>query len=126
MKRLWIAATLLLLLLAASLANAWHVQTLADRWIFQLEQAQRFVRAGEWDLARSLTQEAYQNWEHHHTYLHSMLRHEDIDQILRGFHGVLGYLDIQEVDQYTAANADLIIQLELLSEMEQPSLVNVL
>lgn len=29
-------------------------------------------------------------------------------------------------DQYNAANADLITQLELLAEMEQPSVVNVL
>ena len=30
------------------------------------------------------------------------------------------------VDQYAAANADLVAQLELLAEMEQASLVNVL
>ena len=33
---------------------------------------------------------------------------------------------LEELDQYVAANADLIAQLELLSEMEQPSLVNIL
>ena len=35
------------------------------------------------------------------------------------------YLALEESDQYTAANAELICQLELLSEMEQPSLVNI-
>ncbi len=36
------------------------------------------------------------------------------------------YLRLEEPDQYNAANADLITQLELLAEMEQPSVVNVL
>lgn len=39
---------------------------------------------------------------------------------------MIQYLDLEELDQYAAANADLVAQLELLSEMEQPSLVNIL
>ena len=54
------------------------------------------------------------------------MRHSDTDQILRGFRTVMEYLRLQEPDQYNAANADLITQLELLAEMEQPSVVNVL
>ena len=126
MKRLWISAALLLVLLGASLVNALHIRTLSDHWVCQLEQSQRFVSAGEWEQAQTLTRQTYQDWNRHHTYLHSALRHQDTDEILRGFRGVLRYLDIREVDQYTAANADLMTLLELLAEMEQPSLVNVL
>ena len=54
------------------------------------------------------------------------MRHSDTDQILRGFRCVLQYLTLQEMDQYAAANADLIAQIRLLSEMEQATLVNVL
>ena len=54
------------------------------------------------------------------------MRHSDTDQILRSFQCVLQYLDIPELDQYTAANADLVSQIRLLAEMEQASLVNVL
>ena len=35
-------------------------------------------------------------------------------------------LKLEEMDQYAAANAQLIAQLELLAEMEDPSLENVL
>ena len=126
MKRLWIPAALLLVLLAVSLVNARHIQSLSHHWIYQLEQSQRFVSAGLWEQARQLTAQTYRDWNDHHTYLHSTLRHQDTDEILRGFRMVLRYLDIQEVDQYTAANADLMALLELLAEMEQPSLVNVL
>ena len=54
------------------------------------------------------------------------MRHSDTDQVLRGFRTVLEYVRLQEPDQYNAANADLITQLELLAEMEQPSVANVL
>ena len=55
-----------------------------------------------------------------------MLRHSDTDQVLRAFRAVLEYLELEELDQYAAANADLVAQLELLAEMEQATLVNVL
>lgn len=126
MKRLWTAAALLALLLAASLVNAWYAQSLADGLTAQLEQAQAQAENGAWDRAQALTQGAYEEWGRHHFYLHSVLRHSDTDQILRGFRSVLEYLSIQEMDQYAAANADLVTQLELLAEMEQASLVNVL
>ncbi len=126
MKRLWIAVTIVMLMLAGSLVNAWYAQSLTDGMTEQLAQAQELVRQERWEQAADLTQEIYQRWQDHHFYLHSVLRHSDTDQILRGFRAVIQYLDIQEMDQYSAANIDLIAQLELLSEMEQASLVNVL
>ena len=53
------------------------------------------------------------------------MRHSDTDQILCSFRALEQYLTLEEPDQYTAANAELITQLELLAEMEQPSLVNI-
>lgn len=126
MKRLWIAAVLMAVLLAGSLIDAWYVQSLCDSLTGRLEEAQQLARAEQWDRASELTQQVYQDWQSHHFYLHSVLRHSDTDQILRSFRSVLQYLDIQELDQYAAANADLLAQLELLAEMEQASVVNVL
>ena len=76
--------------------------------------------------ALELTGQVYDQWQERHFYLHATMRHSDTDQILRGFRTVLEYLRLQEADQYNAANADLVTQLELLAEMEQPTLVNVL
>ena len=126
MKRLWAACALLALLLAASLTNAWYARTLTQQLSQPLEQAQRLAGEGNWSEARLLTSRSYEIWNAHHTYLHCVLRHSDTDQILRSFRGVLRYLKLEEMDQYAAANADLISQLELLSEMEQAALVNVL
>ena len=126
MRRLWIAAGLLVLLLCASLANGWYAGKLTGAMGGQLRQAQIQAEQGNWTQAESLTRQAYLDWQRDHFYFHTTMRHSDTDQILRSFHAVLQYVRLQEPDQYNAANADLIAQLELLAEMEQPAAVNVL
>lgn len=126
MKRLWMAALLLTVLMALCLGNAWYSLSLTRQLADQLTHAQELVEQDRWENARALTQEVYDSWNNHHFYLHVFLRHSDTDQILRTFRQVLQYLELEELDQYVAANADLTAQLELLAEMEQPSLVNIL
>ena len=126
MKRLLASAAILSLLLGGSLYNAWYAQSLSDGLAVRLEWAQELARQSQWDQAAHLTRQVYQDWQSHHFYLHTVMRHSDTDQILRSFQCILQYLDIRELDQYTAANADLVSQIRLLAEMEQASLVNVL
>lgn len=126
MKRLWIAVGLLALLLGASLANAWYAQRLTGEMREELSQAQILTEQEAWGQAEALTRQVYEDWQDHHFYFHTLMRHSDTDQVLRAFRQVLEYLKLQEPDQYNAANADLMAQLELLAEMEQASVVNVL
>ena len=126
MKRLYIAAALLIALLGASLTNAWYAQRLTEGMREELSRAQRLTEQGNWGSAEALTRQVYEDWQSHHFYLHTLMRHSDTDQVLRAFRTVLEYLRLQEPDQYNAANADLMAQLELLAEMEQASVVNVL
>ena len=126
MKRLWTAAAILLLLLAACLASARYAGALTSGLTGRLEQAQEVAAQGDWEEAARLSREAFQLWQDHEFYLHVLMRHGDTDQIYRAFRALEQYLALEESDQYTAANADLIAQLELLSEMEQPSWENIL
>ena len=126
MRRLWIAAGLLVLLLAASLTNGWYAQRVTGEMREELRQAQRLTEEENWDRAESVTRQVYEDWQDHHFYFHTLMRHSDTDQVLRAFRQVLEYLRLQEPDQYNAANADLMAQLELLAEMEQATVVNVL
>ena len=112
---------LILLILVVFLGSALMKKRLAG----QLEQAQELADRGDWEGAARLSRESFGLWQAHDAYLHVMMRHSDTDQILRGFRALDQYLALEESDQYTAANAELICQLELLSEMEQPSLVNI-
>ncbi len=126
MRRLFFASGLLLVMLAGCLLNAWYAQRITDDMVQALSRAQQEALSGNWERAEEITLRAYEAWDHRGFYLHVVMRHSDADQILRSFRSVLQYLDIQEVDQYAAANADLIVQLELLAEMEQAELTNVL
>ena len=126
MKRLWIAAGLLILLLAASLTNAWYVQSVTGEMGERLRQAQTLAEGDDWTRAEAMTRQVYEDWQARNFYFNTLMRHSDTDQVLRAFRQVLEYLRLQEPDQYNAANADLIAQLELLAEMEQATVVNVL
>lgn len=126
MKRFYFSALLLFFLLFASLFNAHISLLLTEDLSARLEQAQQLAESGRWDHAEALTQQAYETWQSHHAYLHIFMRHSDTDEIQRSFFSVLEYLSLEEIVQYAAANADLTAQIRLLSEMEQPSLVNVL
>ena len=126
MKRLYIAAGLLLVLLGASLTNAWYAQSLTGGMTDQLRRAQSLTEQDDWAQAEAVTRQVYEDWQSHHFYFHTLMRHSDTDQVLRAFRQVLEYLPLQEPDQYNAANADLMAQLELLAEMEQAAVVNVL
>ena len=126
MKRLYIAAALLIALLGASLTNAWYAQRLTGGMREELSRAQHLTEQGNWGRAEALTRQVYEDWQSHHFYFHTLMRHSDTDQVLRAFRQVLEYLRLQEPDQYNAANADLMAQLELLAEMEQATVVNVL
>lgn len=126
MRRFWTAAALLVLLLEGSLANAWYARTLTEDMGVRLDQAQAMAGAGKWGQAAELTGQVRADWEAHRLYFHVVARHSDADGIAKSFRAVEEYLALEEADQYHAANADLIAQLALIAEMEQPSWINVL
>lgn len=126
MKRLAASCTVLLLLLALSLTTGWYVDRICDGYIQQLKTAQQLAAQDNWTQARTITQHVYQDWNDRAFLLHALLRHNDTDQILLSFRSIQEYLLLEEMDEYSAANAQLVTQLELLAEMEQPTLTNVL
>ena len=126
MKRLWIAAAILLCMLLGTLANSWYLNRLVSTLEQQLAAAHVLACQDSWDTASRITQQAAQRWQEHDFYVHIMLPHKDIDEIHLTFCEVQEYLELEETDQYTAANAKLIAQLSLLAEMEQLNIKNVL
>ena len=126
MRRLWIAAAILAALAAACLGNAWYAAQFTQGLTVRLERAQGLAAQGDWEGAAALSGEAFRRWQDRGFYLHVLMRHSDADQIFRSFRTLEQYLALEEPGQYAAANADLIAQLELLSEMEQLSWKNIL
>lgn len=128
MKRLWISACLILILAIFASCHVLYLSRFTHDLEELLTQAQEQVEAENWAQAESLTRQALAQWEEHAFYLHSTLRHDDIDSILACFHEVLAFLAGQERQpaEYAAANARLLTQISLLLEAELPSPKNIL
>lgn len=128
MKRLGAAVGLLVLLLALSACSALYLGRLVNGLTEQLEQAGACLAEDDWEQAQTLTQSAYDRFNGASFFLHTVLRHSDLDAAEASFREVLAFLGGQERQpaEYAAANARLIIQLELLLESELPTLQNLL
>ncbi len=126
MKRLWIAAALLCAVFAATLWNGRYLRDLTEELSGLLTRAEFQAEKDNWEEASLLTQQAREKWESRDCYLHVMLRHSDTDEIHAGFREVQEFINCREGGEYSAANARLIAQIELLYESEQLTLKNVL
>lgn len=128
MKRLWVSVALVALLAGAAGVHAWYLKGITQELGKTLEQAQALVEQDEWAQAEARTREALELWEDQAFYLHSTLRHQDIDDVLTSFHEVLAFLEGRErqPSEYAAANARLRVRIDLLLESELPSLKNIL
>ena len=126
MKRGWLA----LALMAGMLALAcWHVTTLDEltgELGALLSRAEELAEQGDWEGATQVTRRASERWDEKHFYLHATLEHQVTDAIATSFAETMEFLECREAGEYSAANARLMEQLALLSEMEKPLLENLL
>ncbi len=127
MKRLWISALIILLLLGLSALHVSHLKSFTDDLIEQLETVESCIKRSDWSRADQLVDQVFTEWEGNAFYLHTMLRHTDIDAILTSLREIKAYLDTREdTAESLAATAKLINQLELLLEAELPTIKNML
>lgn len=128
MRRLYISIALILLLAVLSGLHVWRLGSFTDELTAMLTQAQERAEQENWEEAARLTREAKDRWMKHEGYLHTTLRHEDIDAILISLDETLAFLEGAEKQpaEYAASNARLITQLGLLVEAELPTLTNIL
>ena len=126
MKRLWISGGVLALLMAAALWNAWYIGRVTGTLNGTLARAEARVEEGNWEEALRTTQEARAQWDACSNYLYIVLRHSDTDQVEEGFETVVAYLEQRDLDEYAAANAQLMAQIGLLYDMEALTLRNLL
>lgn len=126
MKRILIACAILLLLFSAALAHSFYISSFTGELTALLEAAEVNAENNDWASAETLTQTARERWGSADAYLHILLRHSETDAVYTGFREVAEFIQCQEGGEYSAANARLIAELELLAEAEQLTLKNVL
>ena len=127
MRRLSISLAVLLALFSLTLFNSFYLDHYTLELTKLLNEAEVCVTLDDWDAAADKTEAALDHWSSHETYLHMVLQHRDTDEVLLSFQEVRQLIAHQEHGgEYSAANARLITQIELLSEMEDLNLKNIL
>lgn len=128
MRRLYVPLGLLALLAVLCTVHTAYLSRFTGELSHLLSQAQERVEREDWEEADRLTRQAKELWTEHEGYLHTTLRHTDIDAILISFDEALAFLRAGERQsgEYAAVNARLIAQIELLLESELPTLTNLL
>ncbi len=92
----------------------------------QLEQAQRFGEAGNFEEAALWINRASEGWEAHKGFLGSTLRHEELDEIEIAFHSLLAIAGQDENDDFAPTCAELIARIRHVANMEKPYFYNIL
>ena len=126
MKHLWIALCALILVFSVTMANAYYINKSTAQLIELLEQSERLAKAGDWEEALEKTQQAYDEWTSMGTYLHTVIRHSNIDDAEISFLQVLVFIECRSMEEYLAGSAALISQLSLIDETEHLSIKNLL
>lgn len=126
MKRGWLAVALLVVMAALALWHVWYLTGLTGELTAALERAEGLAEGRDWQGASELTRQAQDRWDGASILLHITLDHEVMDEVSVGFSETLEYLQMEEREEYSAANARLMERLALLGEMERPSVENLL
>lgn len=127
MRRLWISLAALSALFCLTLCNSYYLKNYTQGLSQLLTEAEICVTLDDWDAAADKTEAALDRWKSREIYLHMILQHRDTDEILLSFQEVRQLIAHQEHGgEYSAANARLITQIGLLSEMEELNLKNIL
>ncbi len=120
MRRLWIAALILLILVIVSVWNAGAVRDRTESVIELLEQAEVSLEAGDRESALALTEQASREWESYDPFFQTVLSHSGVDQVSMGFCEALAYLRNQETGgEYSAVSSVLMLRLQMMMKMER-------
>lgn len=126
MKYFFIPASVLALVLAASLWNAAAVESRVEPWRSQLEEASAAAETGDWTRSEALLSAARQEWEAMHGWLHLVTAHGVLDDADALFASSEGFLRVREAAELCAELRELSVRLRVVAEMQKLSLRNIL
>ena len=125
MKSWLIPIFILTAILSAAVLNCRAVERDVSRWQSQLEQTEQAVSAKNWQEAKDLLAQSYEDWSKRQTYLHITAEHELVDSADAMYRRCAALVDAED-SECIAELAELTHQLWLLSEIGQFSVKNVL
>ena len=122
MKREWIALSLLILLIAASVLNTARLDRLTDLVERSLTHAENAARQGDLEIALINVENGLSVWQGAGRYTNVFLRHPDVDAANEAFYDLQQLLLQGDRDALPAAFSRLRYHLDSIDYMEHPSL----
>ena len=118
MNREWIALGLLALLLAGSLWNIGHVDSLTGEVKADLILSRAAAAAGDGAAAAAALQRAVERWERAAAYTEIFIRHPEIDTLEDSFFQLRLLLEQEEPADCLPAYDQLLYHLDAVAQME--------
>ena len=81
---------------------------------------------GAYETAGQTVLAASDQWDRHEFYFGTMLRHDELDEVVGSFAALQTYAACQDGDEFLSMCAQLIKRLEHIRAMEQPLPANIL
>lgn len=126
MKRFWLGAVLLILLLAAGIGATLGMQRVCDPITRSLTSAADAVQTGQWEQAESQAQAARQRWEHYRDNVAAIASHEPMEEVEALFRALEIFSRQRDTVRFADCCARLTALTTAISESQSFSWWNVL
>ena len=126
MRPICVTCSVLTALLAFCLINSVWLSHRCEEWNDSLLRIDTLARAESWDEAESQLEDVYADWQSVQIWLHIIIEHKELDEAESLFCRARVLAEEEDSVEFRAHIADLLSQLRLLRELEEPSLPNVL
>lgn len=124
MKRAWISAAILAVLIAVLSANAVHLDRTVAPLAAELGAASEAVRTGDWDGAQARIDAVQARWTAERRYLHLVQCHDAVGEVATHLEEAGAYLTVRDAGACRAALAQATGKMETLRESEGLTLEN--
>lgn len=126
MKFIAVSLTMLVLILVFCIFTSVRVMEAVDVTAELLEGAVTAENQAQTDRALAFVRSATETWKHHEVFFGTVLRHDEIDNVLSEFARLESYAITRDREEFLANCASLLAQLEHIREMELPTFQNIM
>ena len=116
MKRSWIGAGLLLVLLISGLLVTWCMAKIHDPIARDLTTAGEYALSGNWEQAEALSRKAAQTWEENEIFRACFADHSPMEEIDACFDQLKIYLRMKEETAFAASCGEIARKAEAMGE----------
>lgn len=126
MRHVILSVLILALVLTFCIVSSSTVSRACNDTLHLLRAAQHEAAAGQMHAALTLLRGAEQQWRQHEHFFGVVLRHDEIDDVVKNFSAARQYALTRDLDEFLAVCASLSATVEHIRDMTRASYHNIL